>query len=361
MSAVRLEEPRWWYEPAGDGVGDLALGALGRLMSAVAELRYKSRKPYRSRLPVICIGNFTAGGTGKTPLALLAIELLQSRGELPVCLSRGYGGKKRGPAWVDKRVDSARTVGDEPMLLAANAPVLVSRDREAGAKAIESATIAATAILMDDGLQNPGLEKDLSIAVVDGVRGLGNGRVIPAGPMRASLEFQLGLVDCIVVNGERDPDEEGHETVLDRFKRIFPGPVLLARPEPVGDVSWLAGARVLAFAGIGNPRRFFSLLEKNGAKVVETARFPDHHVFTEADAKDLLHKAAATGAALITTEKDLERLDGMDGARAELRSRTRALPIRLAMDERDRVRLIGLLEGAVKAGVKVAAKGKVGA
>jgi tetraacyldisaccharide 4'-kinase len=361
MSAVPLEEPRWWYEPAGDGVGDRALGALGRVMGAAAELRYKSHKPYRSRLPVVCIGNFTAGGTGKTPLTLLAIELLRSRGEIPVCLSRGYGGKKRGPVWVDKRIDSASTVGDEPMLLAGQAPVLVSRDREAGAKAIESATVAATAILMDDGLQNPGLAKDLSIAVVDGVRGLGNGRVIPAGPMRASLEFQLGLVDCVVVNGERDHDEEGHETVLDRFKRIFPGPVLLARPEPVGDVSWLAGARVVAYAGIGNPRRFFALLEKIGAKVVEAARFPDHHVFTEAEAKDLLHKADATGATLVTTEKDLKRLESAGGARAELRNRTRALPIRLAMDERDRMRMIGLLEGAVKGGAKVASKGKVGA
>jgi tetraacyldisaccharide 4'-kinase len=231
------------------------LAPFGDLAAFLAESRFKSRQPYRSRLPVICVGNFTAGGTGKTPLALFIMDYLKGRGESPVCLTRGYGGRAAGPAWVDPATHTAREVGDEPLLLARAGPVLVARDRTAGVKAIESGGAPASLIVMDDGMQNPAIAKDLVIAVVDGERGLGNGRVIPAGPLRARLEFQTGLADCIVVNG-RGGETGSQGRVLESLKRSFPGPVLAARAEPAADTSWLGAAPVVAYAGIGHPERF---------------------------------------------------------------------------------------------------------
>jgi tetraacyldisaccharide 4'-kinase len=353
MSAVRLDEPRWWYEPVGEGLRDRVLASTARLVGALAERRFRWHQPYKARIPVICIGNFTVGGTGKTPLCQFVIELLRTRGETPVCLTRGYGGTKRGPVWVDRRVDSAKTVGDEPMLLSERLAVLLARDRAAGARAIESGSVPASVIVMDDGLQNPSLKKDFSIAVIDGERGVGNGQVLPSGPLRAPLEFQLGLVDCIVVNGNTEPDEDAHETVLERFRRSFQGPVLAVRTEAKGDTAWLRGKPVLAFAGIGNPRRFFDLLASLGADVKDQLQFPDHHVFTAAEADALIRQARELGAGLVTTEKDLARLTGMSGSRGELSRVARALPVHLVMEERERVRLLGLIDAVI--GVKPSA------
>jgi tetraacyldisaccharide 4'-kinase len=342
---VPLDEPAWWYgSGARDGFAARALAPLGHAYGWIAETRFKRREPYRAQCPVICIGNFTAGGTGKTPLALLVAERLQAMGLAPVCLTRGYGGCKPGPAWVAPRLDTAHDVGDEPLLLAAAAPTMIARDRQAGARLIETEAKAGTVIVMDDGLQNPSLAKDLSIAVVDGARGLGNGRVIPAGPLRGPLDFQLGLVDCIVVNAP------GEGTILDDLKRGFPGPVLAAETRPADEVSWLADAPVVAYAGIGHPERFFRLLERLGARVEARHAFPDHHPFTDADAERLLDDANEKGAMLVTTEKDFARLAGCGGDCGQLKARSRALSIRLAFDERDLVRLESLIEAAVGRG-----------
>ncbi len=340
-----LDEPAWWYGAgARDGYAARALAPLGHAYGWLAEARFKRYEPYRATCPVICIGNFTAGGTGKTPLALLIAERLLAVGLAPVCLARGYGGRKAGPAWVAPHLDTADDVGDEPLLLAAAAPTMVARDRRAGARLIEEEAKAGTVIVMDDGLQNPSIAKDLSIAVVDGARGLGNGRVIPAGPLRGPLEFQLGLVDCIVVNAP------GEGTIVDDLKRGFPGPVLAAEAKPTGDVTWLEEAPVVAYAGIGNPERFFRLLERLGTRVEVTHAFPDHHAFTDADAERLLDAANEKGAVLVTTEKDLARLAGSSGECGRLQARSRAVPIRLAFDERDLVRLESLIEAAVGRG-----------
>ena len=198
---------------------------------------------------------------------------------------------------------------------------------------------------MDDGLQNPSLAKDLTLAVVDGARGIGNGRVIPAGPLRAPLAFQLALVDAIVVN--RGPTDATESSFTSWLRREFNGPVLEASGVPQGDIDWLKEAPVVAFAGIGVPDRFFATLAALGAPPVARMTFPDHHAFTATDAMRLLDLAAAHNATLVTTVKDRARLAGGSGPTGEASRAIRALPIRLALDSRDEGRLAALVEGAI--------------
>ncbi len=343
-----LKEPAWWYGPQPPLVMPL-LRHLSRLYGSVAERRFRRVTPYRSRLPVICVGNFTAGGTGKTPLVIRIVDELKALGEHPTVLTRGYGGRTSGPKWVSGESDAAADVGDEALLLAAHAPTLISADRKAGARAIEATDHPCTVIVMDDGLQNPKLAKDLTMAVIDARRGIGNGEVIPAGPLRAPLQFQLGIVDAIVINGAPSADWPDGPVSAGRLKQDFPGPVLSAQPRPKGDVSWIGGgARVVAYAGIGNPERFFALLAELGADIAETIAFADHHAFSEADAGRLSDLARALDAQLITTEKDLVRLRGTSGRRRELYSQSRVLAIELGFHDREAVRLTALLSAALK-------------
>jgi tetraacyldisaccharide 4'-kinase len=345
---VPLEEPAWWYATAGGGrLAARLLRPLADVYGAIAEARFRRQTPYRASLPVICVGNFTAGGTGKTPLTRFLVEHLSSLGERPVCLTRGYGGCLAGPVWVDTAQHHAGDVGDEPLLLAKSAPVMVARDRAEGARAIEAAEPRATVIIMDDGLQNGAVTKDLTIAVVDAARGMGNGQVIPAGPLRAPLGFQLALVDCIVVNGAEPPDA-GAESVFERLKRSFTGPVLRAEPKPDGDASAFKDVSVVAYAGIANPDRFFRLLEAMGARIAHTARFADHHEISDSEADWLLATARRNDATLVTTEKDMARLAGADGKIGELRDRSRTLAIRTTFADRDAVRLNALLEAELR-------------
>ncbi|MDO9384832.1 MAG: tetraacyldisaccharide 4'-kinase [Hyphomicrobiaceae bacterium] len=322
------------------------------LYGRMAQRRFEKNVSYRSRLPVICVGNFTAGGTGKTPLTQSIASLIAANGERPVVLSRGYGGAMRGPVFVDGQLHRAAEVGDEPLLLSRTVPVVISRDRRAGVQLIEAGSGeagGADAVIMDDGLQNAALKKDLVIALVDGARGIGNGAVIPAGPLRAPMEFQFGLADAIVVNGRSAI--EGRETaVLDELRRRFPGPVLEARVAPAGDVDWLGERPILAYSGIGNPARFFTTLSGLGANVVETRTFGDHHQFKEREASDLIAAAEALGAQLVTTEKDWVRLSREGGALEALQQASRPLPIRLTFEEQDSARLASLVDAAVKTG-----------
>ena len=321
-----------------------------RVFGALAIRRLTRTVPFRSRLPVICVGNFTAGGTGKTPMSLALVRLLPDLGETPAVLTRGYGGRISGPHWVDPESDGAGTVGDEPLLIAGAAPVMLARDRTAGARAIEQGrgNTGASVIVMDDGLQNPGLAKDLSIALVDGKRGVGNGEVIPAGPLRAPLDFQLGLVHAIVVN--RGFDGAAIEGAAERtFKRLFTGPVLAAEGAVADEKAWLEGARVIAYAGIANPGRFFDLIARCGAGVIEQRAYPDHHTWTEGDAALLLSAAETAGASLVTTEKDYVRLArDAGGALGRLRAVSRTLPIALRFDDLNRERLRALVVTALK-------------
>lgn len=347
-----LEEPSWWYGEGRSTAAEL-LSPIAHVYGAVVERRFRKAEPYRASLPVICIGNFTAGGTGKTPLTRFLVETLALRKIDAVCLSRGYGGSLPGPIWVDAEHHLAQQVGDEPLLLARAQPdvdrVMVARDRKAGIRAIENGG-GTDAVIMDDGLQNPSVAKDLSIAIVDARRGFGNGRVIPAGPLRARLSFQLGLVDCIVVMGGDAGDPE--PPVFEDLKKRFHGPVLRGRVAPAGDLGWIAGTRLIAYAGIANPDRFFRMLAEFAPAALAKRPFGDHHVFTDEEAARLLAEADAMGAELVTTEKDLARLVGTQETCAELAKRSRALPIRVHFEERDFVRLGALIDGALKAGAR---------
>lgn len=346
---MRLDEPSWWYEPEASHRWIVrALLPAARAYAGAVERRLRAAEPYHARIPVICVGNFTAGGTGKTPLARLVAEEVTRLGVKPVFLTRGYGGRVRGPKWLDEGTDTAATVGDESLLLARTAPVMIARDRALGARTVEISAPEVGAIVMDDGLQNPHLKKDLTLAVVDAARGFGNGHVLPAGPLRADLDVQLGLVDAIIVNGVTSNPKVDSQ-VFESLRRRFAGPVLAARTEPIAPVDWMRGLRVLAYAGIGNPNRFFSLLESLDAEVADRVRFADHHNLTEREARSLLAAAEAGRMTLVTTEKDLVRLAGLSGARAELASRSRTLAIRIAFGQRDDERFTGLLKDAISA------------
>jgi tetraacyldisaccharide 4'-kinase len=339
---VRLDEPSWWYREAA-GAAAKILEPLGAAFGWVVRARYYRSHPHRARFPVICVGNFTAGGTGKTPLTIYLCEQLKAAGHEPVALTRGYGGRLTGPYWVNGGTDRARDVGDEALLLAAVAPTLLARNRRLGAEAIARGPHPVTVIVMDDGLQNPTLAKDLTLAVVDGRRGLGNGRIIPAGPLRAALDMQLELTDGVVVN---EPAPASGE-VADWLRRRFAGPVLRASTTPACALDWLRERKVLAWAGIGAPERFFSLLRVLGADLITCVTFPDHHRLSQAEAARLLTAARSASATLVTTEKDAVRLRGEAGALDELWRRSRSVPVRLQFSAQEAERLAVLVDAAL--------------
>ena len=329
-----MREPSFWWRPGSGG----HLSPLGGIYGAVAALRMQAQG--RSvGVPVICLGNLTVGGAGKTPAALAVARLLLAAQERPFFLSRGYGGRSSGPVRVDPAVHSAAAVGDEPLLLAHLAPTIVARDRLAGANAARRG--AATVIVMDDGFQNPALAKELAILLVDGRRGIGNGRTIPAGPLRAPLETQISCAHALVVVGRPD----GLAAIAERARRhnvaIFHG-----RLEPDRQtIAALGGRRVLAFAGIGDPEKFFATLAESGIAVAERASFPDHHRYAAAEAQALIARADRANLVLVTTEKDLARLSG-ENALAALAARASALPVRFVVEEADAFR--DMILGAVK-------------
>lgn len=338
-------EPRWWYG-AGPHWQATLLSPLGRIIGNVAAARLRKKNSYASRLPVICIGNFTVGGSGKTPLALLVAQLVAEEGREPWFLSRGYGGRLPGPIQVDPDVHGSADVGDEPLLLARRAPTVIARNRAAGAQFIEATASANAVIIMDDGLQNPFLAKDLVIAVVSGDRGLGNGRVIPAGPLRAPLVAQIGLADTIVVTGQ---ESEANRALRHSLRALTQAPLLSATTRASDDAASLRGRRVVAYAGIANPERFFAMLESLGATIVERRAFGDHHAFSNSEARDLLDTARRMSADLVTTEKDLARLSGAGGERAELRDRSGVLKIETVIESAD----LGVLKAKIREAIRI--------
>jgi tetraacyldisaccharide 4'-kinase len=335
---MRLEPPRWWH---GTRPADRLKAALftpaGLLYATAARARFALAQPYRSRLPVICIGNFTVGGAGKTPLALAVARFAGDLGRQPAFLTRGYGGTIAGPHRIDPSSDGPDLAGDEALLLARVAPTMLAHDRPAGAKAIEA--MGADLIVMDDGFQNPSLAKDLTIIAVDAAAGFGNGLVFPAGPLRAPLGYQIGRADAIVVIGE------GGKPLAKRLEGQVP--VIRARLRPIGEVGWLREQPVFAFSGIGRPQKFFDTLAECGAKLAETRAFPDHHRFTEAEALLLIRDAAQAGATLVTTEKDWVRLAAPTGPLAELKARSRVLAVEVAFRADGEDKLLALLRKAL--------------
>jgi tetraacyldisaccharide 4'-kinase len=336
---MHLSSPFWWYRRRG--VLAAVLSPFAALYGRASASRMAAGKPYRSKLPVICIGNFTAGGGGKTPTAIAIAKGLKNLGEIPVFLTRGYGGKSEGPLLAAKGM-SAAEIGDEPLLLAEHAPTIVSADRAKGAQFIEAAKeLGATVIVMDDGFQNNQLVKDLSLIVADAGAGIGNGLVMPAGPLRAPLAAQLPRADALLLIGE---DSEG--APLARQFESAGKPVLKAKLKPRGDPRWLSVLPVIGFAGIANPKKFYRTLAEHGARVSETRSFPDHHPYTERQASHLLNWAREWNCMLVTTEKDWVRLPEDDGsARAELRHRSRPFPVAVEFADPEAVKL--LVEGAL--------------
>jgi tetraacyldisaccharide 4'-kinase len=238
------------------------------------------------------VGNLTVGGSGKTPVAIAIAHMLQERGAPPAFVSRGYGRKGASPLMVDIQSNDASAVGDEALLLARVAPTIVSRDRATGARIAEAQ--GASVIIMDDGHQNFSLKKDLSLVVVDGECGFGNGRIVPAGPLRESVRQGLRRADAVILMGDGDPALSG-----------LAGPVLRAC---LSGTTRFDRERVVAFAGIGRPEKFFATLREAGAALVETHAFDDHHVYSAAAIANLKSCAAQANAVLITTEKDFVRL-----------------------------------------------------
>lgn len=321
-----MREPAFWWRP---GAGKL-LDPLGAIYGAAAAQRME-QPGAKAGVPVVCVGNLTVGGAGKTPAALAIGHLLLQMRERPFFLSRGYGGRLAGPVRVDPGFHHAAEVGDEPLLLARLAPTIIARDRVAGARTARKG--GANVIVMDDGFQNPSLAKDASVVVVDGTRGIGNGRVLPAGPLRAPLEVQIKQTRAVVIVGPRDGAPR-----VEQAARRYGVPVFHARLDPDrGSLAALGGRKVLAFAGIGNPDKFFATLTEAGVAVAERARFADHHRYTAAEAGALLGRADAAGLVLMTTEKDHVRLAG-DPALAKLAARANTLPVRLVIEDQDRFR-----------------------
>ena len=290
-----MQAPAFWS--ARTPLSTLLL-PLGALYAAAGRLRRLVVTPRDAPVPVICIGNLVAGGAGKTPVAIAVARRLAARGAAVHILSRGYGGRLSGPVRIAPGEHDAAAVGDEPLLLAETAPCWVARDRTTGAFA--AAAAGAEVIVMDDGHQNPGLRKTLSIVVVDGATGFGNGRIIPAGPLRESVAGGLGRADAVVLMGE---DRAG---VADTLPAGLP--VLHAKLEPTEDSRALAGETVYAFAGIGRPAKFRTTLEDLGCTIAGWRAFPDHHPYSEPEIGAILVAAEATGATPVTTEKDQVRV-----------------------------------------------------
>ena len=335
-----MREPAFWWQ---SGTGSL-LAPLGAIYGAVAALRLR-RRGVRAGVPVICLGNLTVGGAGKTPAALAVAHLLLAAHQRPFFLSRGYGGRLAGPLRVSPTQHRATDVGDEPLLLTRLAPTIVARDRVAGAKFAQFAD--ASVIVMDDGFQNPSLHKDLAILVVDGRRGIGNGRIVPAGPLRAPLGSQLDRAQALVLVGAADGAAMIADAASQRGLAIFQG-----RLEPEPNVVAAIGRRqVLAFAGIGDPTKFFATLSEAGIDVAVRSSFPDHHRYTVAEAKDLVARADAAGLMLLTTEKDLVRLSG-DPQLGPLAARANALPVRLVIEEENAFRQL-VLDAVSRASAKI--------
>jgi tetraacyldisaccharide 4'-kinase len=309
-----MRAPEFWDEKDYTAkFAAMTLAPIGWMYGATVAWKAQHAHPYQSSAKVICVGNLTAGGTGKTPITIAITLALERRKRKTVILSRGYGGKMRGPAFVDLKHDTFEETGDEALLLAGAAPVIVARDRAAGATYAEREY--ADVIVMDDGFQNFSLAKDFSIVVVDAQTGFGNGRIIPAGPLRENVAQGLARANAVILVGDGSPALPG-----------FGGPILRARLVPV-DVLGLSGTRVLAFAGIGRPEKFFATLRALGAQIVEAREYADHHAYTASEFARMRAKAKAADAELVTTEKDFVRLTPAE------RQDVRFVPVRAVFDD----------------------------
>ena len=290
-----MRTPEFWRR---DGLAARALAPASWVYGTVAAVRHRTARAVQPRVPVLCVGNLVAGGAGKTPVALALGAKLAADGHAVHFLSRGYGGRERGPLLVNPARHGADAVGDEPLLLARVAPTWVSANRAAGAAA--AAEGGARLVVMDDGHQNATVAKAYSIVVVDGAYGFGNGRLLPAGPLRETMAAGLARADAVVTVG---PDEAGTGAVLPTGIRALGG-----RLAPLPDSAGIAGKTVVAFAGIARPEKFFATLRTLGCRIEHMQAFADHHRYRASEIAALLETAKSLGAVAVTTAKDAVRL-----------------------------------------------------
>lgn len=314
-----MRAPRFWYKDPG--LGAALLAPLGALYAAGTARRFARGDKVDPGIPVVCVGNLNAGGTGKTPTVIALLERLKQRAQRPAVISRGYGGTVTGPHLVNERQDTAATVGDEPLLIAAFAPTWVGADRARTARAAVEA--GANVLVMDDGLQSGALKIDLGLVVVDAMRGFGNGRCMPAGPLREPADIGLARADAVLSIGAKDAQARFREAV--QLPAGLPHLVGKLNPLQTG-MDW-QGLRVLAFAGIGFPEKFFGTLRALGADVVETHALSDHQPLEDRLLHRLQQRAAALGARLVATEKDAVRLP------QSMRTEVLTVPVRLGLED----------------------------
>jgi len=296
-----MRSPVFWYSDQRS-ISSTVLTPLGWLYGMGWRFRRFVTAPKKSQRPVICIGNLVAGGAGKTPVALALSSLLSRENRSVGFLTRGYGGKLSGPICVKPDEHSSIDVGDEALLLAGMHPTIVARDRCAGADEFNKTGVDA--IIMDDGFQNPSLHKDLCLIVIDHNQGIGNGRIIPAGPLRGFLDDQISKAHGFIIIGGELMDKNLKQRLQNSGKPMFTGQLEPARTAPD-----LAGKKVIAYTGIGMPDKFFATLEQAGAEIIERIRFPDHHPFSHSDAQWLLGlQDDNPECLLLTTAKDHVRL-----------------------------------------------------
>ena len=318
------EAPPFWWKPSD--WRPYFLYPLSYAYGRIASRRLENAKRQHVDAPVLCVGNLTVGGQGKTPVAVAMAAAAKQAGFKPGFLSRGHGGSLSHPRLVDADHDLARHVGDEPLLLARHAPVAVTPDRAAGAKLLLENGIDF--LIMDDGFQSARIHIDYALIVIDGLRGIGNGHVIPGGPLRAPLTDQMRLADAVLKMGEGAASDPVVRNAARAGKPVYEA---RTKPRPAG----ISGKRVLAFAGIGFPDKFFSTVEEAGGKVALTRSFGDHHIYTDEDVEELW-KVARSGELLpVTTEKDAMRLRGSSESSDAFLKQVRVVEIETEFDLED--------------------------
>lgn len=318
-----LKAPGFWDR---DSVTARLLQPVGFVYGLISGRRMRQSPAGSVAIPVICVGNLTLGGAGKTPTVTYLARYFASAGHRPFILSRGYKGRLAGPLIVDATKHTAEDVGDEPSLMGRDFSVVIGADRVASAQLALKA--GATLLLMDDGLQNPRLKRDIKLAVVDGASGVGNRLVFPAGPLRAGLDAQLGFADAVLVIGNGEKGQIVAARALKLGTPVFTGALV-----PDEAAKRLAGLKALAFCGLGRPEKFRASLEQVGVDLAGFVAFADHHVPTKDEADSLVRRAQKDGLALVTTPKDQARLLGDAYTRQVLAGLVNVAGIELALDD----------------------------